>query len=287
MDIEVLGSGGAIAVPRAFCSCRVCTEARAHPHPPFTRNGPSLYIHDLKLLIDTPEESRIQLNRAGITAVETVLYTHWHPDHTAGIRVFEGNYTVDSLLDPRIPPRRTRVVLPHRVARSFERHHGLSEKVGYLERNNLVEISHVDEDLPMELGGWNVTPVALEEEIAVAYLFEGERRVFICMDEALGYKPDNLGRLDLAILPCGLFLAHPLTGEQLIAADHPVVPREISFEQTLNLARTIGPARVVFLHLNHGLGLTPDDFGELAERLATDPTLPPIEFAFDTMRIAV
>ena len=110
LTIEVLGSGGAHGVPRAFCECIVCRQAREHPEPPYVRHGPSVFVHDLDMLIDTPEEIRIQLTRSGIGGVRTVLYTHWHPDHTAGIRVFESNYNVASLLDTSIPPRTTRVI---------------------------------------------------------------------------------------------------------------------------------------------------------------------------------
>ncbi|MEE8440914.1 MAG: MBL fold metallo-hydrolase [Spirochaetia bacterium] len=287
MKIEVLGSGGAVTVPRAFCDCRVCTQAKDNPRPPYVRHGPSVYIHDLDLLIDTPEEIRIQLNRSGIDSVGTVLYTHWHPDHTAGIRVFEGNYTVASLLDPDKRPRRTRVVLPHRVARTFEQYHALEEKLAYLEQFGLVTIDRVAAGTPFEVHGWRITPVPLAEEIAVAYLLDEQRRVFICMDEAFGYEPNDLGSLDLAILPCGFFHRHPLTGEPLIAENHPVIQREPTYEDMLDVARTIGAARVIFLHLNHGLGLTPDEFEVLAGRVSQDRTLPPIEFAFDTMRITV
>ncbi len=38
-----------------------------------------------RLLIDTPPELRLQLTGAGIDAVDAVLYTHEHADHTHGI----------------------------------------------------------------------------------------------------------------------------------------------------------------------------------------------------------
>jgi len=287
MTLEILGSGGAVAVPRAFCSCRVCTQARANPRPPYVRNGPSLYIHDLELLIDTPEEIRVQLNRSGIMSVKTVLYTHWHPDHTAGIRLFESNYSVASLLDPDVPPRSTRVVLPDRVERTFARYHALGEKLAYMEQFGLVQVTAVQEDTGFRLDGWEITPVSLAEDIAVGYLFDGAKRVFVCMDEAHAFEPADMNPLDLAILQCGFFLRHPLTDEPLIAPDHPVIHREATFEDTLQLARKLDAQRVVFLHLNHGLGLTPEEFDEIARRLAEDPSLPPVTFAYDTMKIQI
>lgn len=287
MKIEILGSGGAVCVPRAFCECPVCVQARQHPCPPYVRLGPSLYVHDLRLLIDTPEEISVELNRAGIARVDTVLYSHWHPDHTAGIRVFESNYTLGSLLDPTIPPRTTRVILPERVARTFAEHHALAEKLSYVEQFGLVTVERVAEGTPFTVDGWQITAVPLVEQSAAAYLFDGEKRVFVCVDESFEFRPAGLGRLDLAILPCGYFSHHPYTGERLIADGHPVIHREIRFDQTLDLVRQIDAERVVLVHLNHGLGLVHEEFERLAADLDADTSLPPVEFAYDTMIITV
>jgi phosphoribosyl 1,2-cyclic phosphate phosphodiesterase len=287
VKIEILGSGGAVCVPRPFCDCRVCTAARANPGPPHVRLGPSIYVHDLALLIDTPEEIGVELNRSAIARVNTALYTHWHPDHTAGVRVFEGNYPLGSLLNPALQPRQTRVILPKRVARTFEEHHALRSKLAFLEKFGLVRVEEVAEECQVDIEGWAVTPVPLAEEFAVGYLFEGERRVFICADESFCFDGAGLGSLDLAILPCGYFSHHPYDGDRIIAEGHPVLHREIPYEDTLDLIRRMDAARVVLVHLNHGLGLLPSEFDQLAEDLRDDPTLPPVEFAYDTMLITV
>ena len=59
MQIEILGSGGAITTPRPGCHCLVCVEARAKGVP-YSRTGPSLFVHGLDVLIDTPEEIKEQ-----------------------------------------------------------------------------------------------------------------------------------------------------------------------------------------------------------------------------------
>jgi phosphoribosyl 1,2-cyclic phosphate phosphodiesterase len=66
--IEVLGSGGAVATPRALCGCRVCVEA-AQQGPPFSRCGPSYFVHGPNILFDTPEEIRTQLVRSSIREI--------------------------------------------------------------------------------------------------------------------------------------------------------------------------------------------------------------------------
>ncbi len=88
MQIEILGSGGAITTPRPGCDCPVCIEARVKGVP-YSRSGPSLFVHGPDVLIDTPEESKDQINRSRITRINACFYSHWHPDHVMGRRVWE------------------------------------------------------------------------------------------------------------------------------------------------------------------------------------------------------
>src|SRR4030042_6531839 len=90
MRLEILGSGGSIVTPKPFCDCPPCAEARAKGAP-YTRLGPSLFIHGPDILIDTPEEIGVELNRSQVLRISACFYSHWHPDHTAGRRIFEMN----------------------------------------------------------------------------------------------------------------------------------------------------------------------------------------------------
>jgi len=88
MKFTVLGSGGCVALPKPLCQCNVCKEAREKGSP-YSRFGCSLYLHDLNLLVDTPEDIVHALNHAYIQEVNSVLFSHMDPDHTLGMRVFE------------------------------------------------------------------------------------------------------------------------------------------------------------------------------------------------------
>ena len=55
MRLTILGSGGCMAIPKPLCGCRVCREARVKGVP-YSRGGPSAFLHDVNLLIDTPAE---------------------------------------------------------------------------------------------------------------------------------------------------------------------------------------------------------------------------------------
>lgn len=92
MKITILGSGGAIPTPRPLCPCSVCKEAR-EKGAPYKKNSSSIFFDDINTVIDCPEDIGDSLNREGITKVSNVFITHWHPDHTFGLRVIlEANY---------------------------------------------------------------------------------------------------------------------------------------------------------------------------------------------------
>lgn len=88
MRFKIIGSGGCVSTPRPLCQCNVCTEAREKGFP-YARCGCSLYVEDINLLIDTPEDIAYALNNADIKRVDYILYSHIDPDHTMGMRVIE------------------------------------------------------------------------------------------------------------------------------------------------------------------------------------------------------
>lgn len=296
MRIEVLGAGGAWGVPRPFCPCPVCEEARLKGAP-YTRLGPSLFLHEIKTLIDTPEEIGIQLNRARITRVDAVFYSHWHPDHTAGIRVWEANYNQGMKNPLHFPPKTipTQVYLPENVARTFGEFHALWDKCEYQQKLGVTEVHTIPMGESVMLQQVKVTPIQLVEDYAAGFLFEWSdsdipKRVLILMDEVFAWTPPpDLGPLDALFMPAGAFELNPLSGERKIAADHPILTREATFPQILQALRGVDAKQVVFIHLNEIDGLTFDDYLELARRLNADPSLelPPVRFAYDTLIVEI
>lgn len=88
MRLKIVGSGGMFQIPNPFCRCPICEEARAK-RGRYERLGPSLYIEDIKMLIDTPEDIAVACDRQGITNIKHLSISHKDPDHTRGIRIVE------------------------------------------------------------------------------------------------------------------------------------------------------------------------------------------------------
>ncbi len=75
-------------IPNPFCKCSICEEARIK-RGRYERLGPSLYIEDIKMLIDTPEDIAVACDRQGISDIEHLSISHKDPDHTRGMRIVE------------------------------------------------------------------------------------------------------------------------------------------------------------------------------------------------------
>lgn len=88
MRFKIIGSGGCVATPKPLCTCKICMEARTKGKP-YSRFGCSLFLEDINLLVDTPEDIVHAINYSNINEINNVLFSHVDPDHTLGIRVFE------------------------------------------------------------------------------------------------------------------------------------------------------------------------------------------------------
>ncbi|MTH53538.1 MBL fold metallo-hydrolase [Bacillus mangrovi] len=280
MKIEFLGTGGATAIPRPLCGCPVCEEAR-EIGVPYSRSGPSLFVHDLNLLIDTPEDIYMQINRSAIRQVDGILYSHWHPDHVMGRRIVE---TLNADWKHHPPkPRMTDIYLPKQVAVDFERFLGSGDHFAFFEQQGFASIRELKDGDSFWIKDTIITPFRLAEDYVYAFLLENARKkVLIAMDETNGWKPDkSLQGVDLAILPAGVFETNPLTGERLFQEDHPVLKEECTFAETLDILKALQPKKAILTHIEEVNGLSHDELKKIEKQLAGLN----VEFAYDTLII--
>lgn len=286
LRVEFLGTAGAIPTPRPLCSCAVCVQARERGLP-YTRSGPSIFIHGPDVLIDTPGEISDQLNRSSVERIAACFYSHWHPDHTMGRHIF-------SLLNvgfpswPYQPRATTPLYLPQQVAADARQFLGIWDHLAYLEeRERVIEIHELADGDTVEIGDVLIRPLRLAQDFVYGFLFEeDEKRLLVVMDEMDSWEPPAEAQgADFAIVPMGIAEFHPLTGERQFHEEHPVFDDEATFEQTLDIVRKLNARRVVMTHIEESEGLSHDDLVQVADRLSGEELN--LSFAYDTQIIGV
>lgn len=276
MRLEILGSGGAISVPRPGYHDRYNDEAR-EKGVPYQRRGPGVFLHEHNILFDTPEDIGESLNRANIDQVRACFYSHWHPDHVMGRRIFEQlNWNLRGGEN-----RTTDVYVPARVRDDMKAQFGTWNHLEYMQSLGIVKLHVIAPGESVTIDDVSITPMPLAEEYVFTYLIEqGRKRVWIAMDELVGWSPDHrVAELDLAILPSGVCEFHPLNGERRISADEPVLETEMRYERTLEVIAEMNPKQAVLMHLDEPDGVTYDDGLELSIKLQASGH--PITFGWD------
>jgi phosphoribosyl 1,2-cyclic phosphate phosphodiesterase len=83
MKVRILGSGTSSGVPRIGNDWGACDPA--DPRNARTRASILVETKATRILVDTGPDMRAQLLAAGVGAVDAVIWTHDHADHTHGI----------------------------------------------------------------------------------------------------------------------------------------------------------------------------------------------------------
>jgi len=285
MELVILGSGGSTITPRPGCSCRICTEARAKGIP-YSRSSASIYLSDISLLFDTPEEIASQLNREGIDKIDHIFYSHWHPDHTLGLRIVEmmNMFWLGRYVRGDVPGKRVRVCASSgvlgdlkNVYRSF---------LDYYVGMGLIEMTELESCVPYRIGNYSITPFEVRHAdfVSTVFLIEGDgKRVVYGPCNVKPFPSDpRLTHSDLLILG-NVFPKGPLKEGISIPEDNELRASQFSMPEALQLVESLGAANAIFTHLEEEWGRSYDDYRTIEEEHRKHN----IHFAYDSMKIHV
>ena len=282
MELTILGSGGCTVIPKPLCRCRVCEEARSKSFP-YERTGPSAFIHDENILIDTPAESAQQLNRSMIKSVDYLMFTHLDPDHVEGFRVVE-QITLDFRTWETYRGKTITLILPRilkdRIA-DIQSIYG--PFIDFYERQGYVECRAFEGKT--RIGETEITaiPVDRGSQVSFIYVFEreGVRMVYApCDIKPFPEEMDELHNADLLVIQPGIFedgLKHGFTYPE----NHISRTTLYTFKDTIALAGRIQSKQVLFVHLEEYWNRSYDDY------LAIQEEFDNIQFAYDGMRVRI
>jgi len=268
MKLTILGSGGATPTPRPFCGCPVCERARKEGEP-YKRNSSSLLVNDIFALIDCGEDIGDSLNRRYIKRVDSLFITHWHPDHTFGLRpLLEAYFNFET----NKPDKQVTVYIPTKVFEELKRHYPSISH--FSDALKVAMIQHINHSQSVQLGNIKITAVGYKGENSniFAYLLEeSKKRVLYALCDTINFE-QKIYDLDLLINECGLFSYEKLRGE-------------ISFPTLMERIRVLRPKRTVLTHIEE---IEINTWGwQYLEKMKNEYKNINFEFAFDGMEIEI
>lgn len=236
------------------------------------RSGPSLWLPDHFVLIDTPEESNAQLNKANILELKAVLFSHFHPDHTAGVRVVE---YIARWGAPGVPS-----FMPEDLEQSLEQ----VSLFRFQRDMKHLEVRRTVDRVPWNLGELRVTPLRHRSDMPMySYLLEDANgRGLYNADHFITLDLDGLRDLDWAVVQVGLMPDG--VQERSLPPDHPARKVLVPIPHVCEMAAQRGWKRLVFTHLYEAIRLHPEEYDDLARKLSDQHGLE-VAFAFDGMML--
>ena len=272
LTLTVLGSGGNSPIPTPTCGCRVCVRAREEGIPE-ARHGNSLYLEELSAVVDAPEFVYENLEREGVDDLEYLLLTHWHPDHSAGLRVVQSRSMERMFADPEhglvetAREDRPTLVTTRRVyERTCEVYDGLRhfvEDVGFAD-------THFLEEEPLVVDGVRIeaVPYSLSGDgdmDATAFVLEGgDTTLVLATDDARYLEESALpDDVDLAVFECGYFREAPDGTRLLTDVDEAILADELTHAEVLERVERLSPDRTLLTEIEHLYGRTHEDYREL------------------------
>ena len=271
-----------MVIPKPLCRCPVCREARKKGIP-YARAGPSAFLHDLNLLIDTPAEIVSMLNRSHIRRVDYLTFTHLDPDHTEGFRVVE-QITLDFRTWRAYPEKQINLLLPEQLAeplREIRSQYG--PLLDFHQESGFVRLYLFRDRI--EVGGMGITaiPVDRGRQTSFVYVFEKSGRKVVYAPCDIKPFPEHLKEVqqaDLLIIQPGIFEKGLKHGFRY-PPEHVSRTTLYTYEQTLELAARIQAKKVLFVHLEEYWNRSYDDYRALESKNKA------VRFAYDGMQVTV
>jgi phosphoribosyl 1,2-cyclic phosphate phosphodiesterase len=264
MQVTILGSAGNIPIPRPLCNCNVCQEARSLKNK-HKRCLASLYIDEIRTLIDCPEDIGESLNLNNITEIDNVFLTHWHPDHTFGFRLIVQAY-YDFIFDR--PKKQIKFYMPKSVYETLKKNYPAIKY--FIEEKKMGKLVLIEDKDIINLGEIEIEVVGHDGASSENYAYlikKADKRILYAPCDTISLSKDFFD-LDILIHEQGYF--------------SPEITWEISSSGLIDRLKRWKPKRTILTHISE------DEIKRFGwhhfEKFASDFSL---EYAYDGMKVVV
>ncbi|MFF2479477.1 MBL fold metallo-hydrolase [Paenibacillus sp. NPDC058071] len=238
MQVTFRGTGDSMGVPRVYCDCEVCEEARSSAGGVNRRLRSLVQIEDEEsgtTLIDCGPDWGRQMEAAGLRDIHRILLTHAHFDHIGGL--------VEWADACRWTGRQGTAYAPAEViVEVLARFPWLGKQIQFVEA-----------DKPFQLGGWTVSCWRVhhgKNGYSYAYRFDE-----VETGASWAYCSDAIGLTEQQQQPLyGLDVL--VLGTSFYEEPYPYETRSVyDVKEALELIEEWKPRRVFFTHLSHDIDL--------------------------------